>query len=156
MDTPTGHVRDETGSGPQGSERFFLVSKWVKRLGFERALEALEELCLFGCTCLRRSTYGWEKMPRDTQRHELLLLGDALSDPALNLGCGWLWCAGTREPADAFPCLLRSQSQLCLCKRVLEMSQPVPTGTLTPPPLTRRWSCSSQLSNALYGMAGAV
>ena len=92
-----------------------------------------EELCLFGSTCSRTSLYGLERTPRDTHIQELLPQVARISDPVLNPGCGQLQRAGMLEPpcsANAFPCVVRPQSQLCLRKEALEMSQAVSTGTL--------------------------
>lgn len=61
-------------------------------------------------------------MPRDTQRHELLLQGAPLSDPALNRECGWLRRAGTLEPADAFPSGQVTVTALCVQKGVGDVS----------------------------------
>lgn len=92
-----------------------------------------EELCLLGRACSRMSIDGLERTPRDTDVHELLLQVAHISDPVLNQGCGQLRRAGMLEcpcSANAFPCVVRPQSQPCLRKKALETSQPVSTGML--------------------------
>lgn len=92
-----------------------------------------EELCLLGRACSRMSIDGLERTPGDTDVHELLLQVADISDPVLNQGCGQLRRAGMLESpcsANAFPCVVRPQSQLCLRKKAVETSQPVSTGML--------------------------